>query len=132
MQNLDKILNVLESYYTFKVNEHSYKLSELHDIDDIIFNIDKIILNAKKNVKIKDSKIYNIGNPQTVNLLSLIKLIEKIIKKNVEKNFMPFQVGDVLKTKANIGKDENKLGFRFKVNIDQGIRKFSKWFLNEK
>lgn len=101
-------------------------------IDDIIFNINKIILHSKKNVKIKDSKVYNIGNPQTVNLFRLIKIIEKIIKKNVKKNFMPFQTGDVLKTKANIGKDENKLGFRFKVNIEQGVKNFYKWFLNEK
>jgi UDP-glucuronate 4-epimerase len=101
-------------------------------IDDIIFNINKIILYSKKNVKIKDSKVYNIGNPKTVNLFKLIKIIEKIIKKNVKKNFMPFQTGDVLKTKANIGKDENKLGFRFKVNIEQGVKNFYKWFLNEK
>ena len=101
-------------------------------IDDIIFNINKIILHSKKNIKIKDSKVYNIGNPQTVNLLRLIKIIEKIIKKNVKINFMPFQTGDVLKTKANIGKDENKLGFRFKVNIEQGVKNFYKWFLNEK
>lgn len=101
-------------------------------IDDIIFNINKIILHSKKNIKIKDSKVYNIGNPQTVNLLRLIKIIEKIIKKNVKINFMPFQTGDVLKTKANIGKDENQLGFRFKVNIEQGVKNFYKWFLNEK
>jgi UDP-glucuronate 4-epimerase len=101
-------------------------------IDDIIFNINKIILHSKKNIKIKDSKVYNIGNPQTVNLFRLIKIIEKIIKKNVKINFMPFQTGDVLKTKANIGKDENKLGFRFKVNIEQGVKNFYKWFLNEK
>jgi UDP-glucuronate 4-epimerase len=101
-------------------------------IDDIIFNINKIILSSKKSLKVKDSKVYNIGNPQSVSLLRLIKVIENIVKKKVKKNFMPFQIGDVLKTKANISKDENKLGFRFKVNIDQGIRKFSKWFLNEK
>jgi hypothetical protein len=101
-------------------------------IDDIIFNINKIILHSKKNIKIKDSKFYNIGNPQTVNLLRLIKLIEKIIKKNVKINFMPFQTGDVLKTKANIGKDENKLGFRFKINIEQGVKNFYKWFINER
>lgn len=101
-------------------------------IDDIIFNINKIILHSKKNVKIKDSKVYNIGNPQTVNLFRLIKIIEKITKKNVKKNFMPFQTGDVLKTKANIGKDENKLGFTFKVNIEQGVKNFYKWFLDEK
>ena len=45
---------------------------------------------------------------------------------------MPFQTGDVLKTKANIGKDENKLGFRFKINIEQGIKNFYKWFINER
>jgi UDP-glucuronate 4-epimerase len=123
--------NILKNKKIDVYNYGNHKRSFTY-IDDIIFNINKIILSSKKSLKVKDSKVYNIGNPQSVSLLRLIKVIENIVKKKVKKNFMPFQIGDVLKTKANISKDENKLGFRFKVNIDQGIRKFSKWFLNEK
>ena len=41
-------------------------------------------------------------------------------------------MGDVLKTKAYIGKEENRLDFKFKVNIEEGIKKFANWFLNER
>lgn len=41
MQNLEKILSVLESYYIFKVNEFSYKLSESTEIDNIVVNFEE-------------------------------------------------------------------------------------------
>ena len=41
MQDLHKILNVLESYYAFKVNEYSYKLSELKEINEIISSFEE-------------------------------------------------------------------------------------------
>jgi len=101
-------------------------------IDDIILNINKIVKNSDKNKYKKDSIVYNIGNPVSVSLFKLIKIIEAVLSKKVKKNLMPFQMGDVLKTKAYIGKEENRLDFKFKVNIEEGIKKFANWFLNER
>jgi UDP-glucuronate 4-epimerase len=123
--------NILKNKKIDIYNYGNHKRSFTY-IDDIIFNINKIILNSKKNIRIKDSRVYNIGNPQSVSLFRLIKVIECIIEKKIQINLMPFQIGDVLKTKANISKIENKLGFKFQVNLEQGIKKFYKWFLNEK
>jgi UDP-glucuronate 4-epimerase len=123
--------NILENKKIDIYNYGNHKRSFTY-IDDIILNINKIVKNSNKNKYKKDSIVYNIGNPISVSLLKLIKIIEAVLSKKVKKNLMPFQMGDVLKTKAYIGKEENRLDFKFKVNIEEGIKKFANWFLNER
>ena len=100
-------------------------------ISDLIENIQKIIL-FYKNKKKPFSVIHNIGNPKSIDLRYLVVLIEKEMKKKIFKNFLPLQTGDVVKTLANVKKEQLNLGFKFKVNIEQGIKKFSKWFFYER
>jgi UDP-glucuronate 4-epimerase len=123
--------NILENKKIDIYNYGNHKRSFTY-IDDIILNINKIVKNADKNKSKKDSIVYNIGNPNSVSLFKLIKIIESVLSKKVKKNLMPFQMGDILKTKAYIGKAENRLDFKFKVNIEEGIKKFANWFLNER
>lgn len=123
--------NILEGKKIDIYNYGNHKRSFTY-IDDIILNINKIVKNSDKNKYKKNSIVYNIGNPNSVSLFKLIKIIEAVLSKKVKKNLMPFQMGDVLKTKAHIGKEENRLDFKFKVNIEEGIKKFANWFLNEK
>lgn len=123
--------NILEDKKIDIYNYGNHKRSFTY-IDDIILNINKIVKNSDKNKYKKDSIVYNIGNPVSVSLFKLIKIIEAVLSKKVKKNLMPFQMGDVLKTKAYIGKAENRLDFKFKVNIEEGIKKFANWFLNER
>jgi UDP-glucuronate 4-epimerase len=123
--------NILENKKIDIYNYGNHKRSFTY-IDDIILNINKIVKNSDKNKYKKDSIVYNIGNPVSVSLFKLIKIIEAVLSKKVKKNLMPFQMGDVLKTKAYIGKEENRLDFKFKVNIEEGIKKFADWFLNER
>jgi len=101
-------------------------------IDDIIENINKIIIDSKMSKNIKNSKIYNIGNPRTVSLFELIRIIKKILLKKIKINYMPLQIGDVMKTQSYIGKEERRLGFKFKINIEEGLKRFSKWFFYER
>ena len=123
--------NILEDKKIDIYNYGNHKRSFTY-IDDIILNINKIVKNSDKNKYKKDSIVYNIGNPVSVSLFKLIKIIETVLSKKIKKNLMPFQMGDVLKTKAYIGKEENRLDFKFKVNIEEGIKKFANWFLNER
>jgi UDP-glucuronate 4-epimerase len=123
--------NILEDKRIDIYNYGNHKRSFTY-IDDIILNINKIVKNSDKNKYKKDSIVYNIGNPNSVSLFKLTKIIEAVLSKKVKKNLMPFQMGDVLKTKAYIGKEENRLDFKFKVNIEEGIKKFANWFLNER
>ena len=41
------------------------------------------------------------------------------------------QAGDVQKTKANINKAKNLIGYNPRTNFQNGIKKFMEWFLSK-
>ena len=91
--------------------------------------IDDIILGTKAAIEKNYSfEIFNLGNNKSVNLLDFIKIIEKKLNKKAIINFQPMQSGDVKETYADISESEEKLGFKPKILIDEGIQKFIKWY----
>jgi UDP-glucuronate 4-epimerase len=91
--------------------------------------IDDIILGTKtaieKNYKFE---IFNLGNNKSINLLDFIKTIENKLNKKAIINFEPMQSGDVKETYADISESEEKLGFKPKISINEGIPKFIEWY----
>ena len=59
-------------------------------------------------------------------------VVEKQLGKKTKKKLLPLQTGDVVKTIANVKKEQSKMGFKFKIDIQEGIRRFAIWFKNEK
>ncbi len=72
--------------------------------------------------------VYNIGNNQPVELMTLIETIEQKLGKQAEKNFLPMQPGDVPATFADITDLEQAVGFRPSTPIDVGISRFVDWY----
>ncbi len=101
-------------------------------ITDIIYNIDKVLKFTNKTVKIKDCKVFNIGNPKSIYLKNLIKLIKKILNKKIKITYLGKQKGDVYKTKATNVNESRLMGFKYKVDLENGLIKFYEWFKNEK
>jgi UDP-glucuronate 4-epimerase len=90
------------------------------------FNIDKkISFNSKAKIR-----VLNIGNGDPKELKEYISEIEKYAKKTAKINYLPFQIGDALKTYANIKKLKNLIKFKPKVKIKKGIKKFVEWYVN--
>ena len=73
-------------------------------------------------------RIYNIGNNSPVELMHFIEILESIIGKKAEKNFMEMQVGDVPATYANIDDLYEAVGFKPETDIKTGIQKFVTWY----
>ncbi|MFQ5484137.1 MAG: NAD-dependent epimerase [Desulfobacterales bacterium] len=73
-------------------------------------------------------KIYNIGNNNPVKLLDFIQIIEKSLGKSAEKEFVDLQPGDVPKTFANIDDLIKDVGFRPRIPIEVGIKRFVSWY----
>jgi len=91
--------------------------------------IDDIILGTKAAIEKNYSfEIFNLGNNKSVNLLDFIKTIENKLNKKAIINFQPMQSGDVKETYADISESEEKLGFKPKISINEGIPKFIKWY----
>ena len=80
----------------------------------------------------KGYDVYNLGESQTTSLKELIQFIEGALKKKAIIEVLPLQPGDVSITYADVTKAKEKLGYRPKVNIGEGIRRFVEWYQAEK
>lgn len=72
--------------------------------------------------------IFNIGNPNSIELLDFIRCIEKEMQKKAMLNFLPLQDGEMLSTQADIKESKEVLGFEPLVSIEQGIKYFINWY----
>ena len=95
-------------------------------IDDLIEGI----LAAMDHLK--GFEIYNLGESQTTSLRELIVLIEKALAKKATIEKLEVQPGDVSVTYADITKARERLGYRPKVKIEEGIERFVKWYRAER
>ena len=73
-------------------------------------------------------EIINLGDSKTVSLSEFIAIIEKTLGKKALIKKMPMQPGDVEVTYADISKAKKLLGYKPKVSIEEGIRRFVKWY----
>ncbi|MGA1197187.1 MAG: NAD-dependent epimerase/dehydratase family protein [Candidatus Latescibacterota bacterium] len=73
-------------------------------------------------------RLYNIGNDQTVVLEYFISVIEGLLDKQAQKNYLPMRTGDVPITYADIDDLEQAVGYRPATSIEVGIEKFVKWY----
>ena len=73
-------------------------------------------------------EIFNLGESQTVELNYLITLLEKSLGKKAIIDRQPPQPGDVPLTFADISKARQRLGYRPRVKVEEGIPRFVDWF----
>ena len=73
-------------------------------IDDIVNAIEKIIKvrDNKMFPKGTYSRIFNIGNNKPEKLMTLVNLIQKTLNMKAKINFLDYQLGDTIRTSANI------------------------------
>lgn len=73
--------------------------------------------------------IYNLGESKTIKLVDLITLISKCLGKQPDIGRLPMQPGDVPITYADISRPRTELGYNPEVEIEEGIGRFVKWFV---
>lgn len=93
-------------------------------ITDIVDGICKSIEHCRRY------HVYNLGESQTIDLLSLIHLIAKNLGKEPKIQRLPRQPGDVPITYADITRARNEIAYQPSVTIEQGIAKFTDWYKN--
>ena len=76
----------------------------------------------------RDYHIYNLGESKTIALKELINLIAKCVGREPVIRELPLQAGDVPVTFADISRARNEIGFQPKVEMEQGIEAFVKWY----
>ena len=75
-------------------------------------------------------RIFNIGNGNPVKLLEFIELLEDTLSIKAIKVFEKIQPGDVESTFASTQNLEKWVGYKPTININDGVQKFAKWYLD--
>jgi len=83
---------------------------------------------VKENIA---GEVFNIasGRPYSVNYL--LKRLQRISGKNIAPVHLELRPGDIRKTQADINKAKKLLGYKPKVNFNQGLDKTMAWFEKE-
>ena len=92
-------------------------------VDDIVSGIESALeVNPRFG-------IFNLGESRTVSLLEMVAELESSLKKKARLHFLPEQPGDMAVTYADIGRARRELGYQPRIPLEEGIRKFTAWFL---
>jgi len=112
-----------------KVFNHGQLQRDFTFIDDIVSGISKILpLPPVPTGAEPPYAIYNIGNNQPVKLLDFIACIEKACGVSANLEMLPMQPGDVYQTCADITALQQKVDFRPRIPLQQGIEIFVDWY----
>ena len=72
--------------------------------------------------------VFNISNGKDKTVLELASLLNKIMKKSIAPVHLPPRQGDIFRTLADISQAKRTLGFRPRVDFQQGIQRTVEWF----
>lgn len=104
-------------------------------VDDIVEGVKRLISKVPtgpENAENQDStapyRLFNIGHGSPVELMEFIGEIEKNLGIEADKNMMPIQPGDVPKTWADVDSLFDLTGFKPKVSVQEGVKKFVEWY----
>ena len=91
-------------------------------------NVDYDFSQASPAASSAPYRVYNIGNNNPVKLMDYIKAIENALGIKAEIELLPLQKGDVPDTEADVSKLIADVGFKPNTSVDDGIKKFIKWY----
>lgn len=109
-----------------KVFNHGKMQRDFTYIDDIVEGIIRIQQQPPQG-EIPYS-LFNIGNNQPIELARFIRAIENACGMDAEKIMLPMQPGDVEHTYADTSRLEEKVGYKPKAEIEDGINQFVQWY----
>ena len=94
-------------------------------IDNVV-NINLLSANSEKGF----GEVFNVACNEETSLNQLLKMLNDILKINIDAEYKDVRVGDVLHSKADISKATEILGYMPKVKIKEGLEKTVDWYKN--
>ncbi len=67
-------------------------------------------------------EVFNIGSGKDYSILELVKILNKIMKKDIKPVFLSPRPGDVFRTLADLSRSRNILGFKPKIDFIEGLK----------
>jgi len=75
-----------------------------------------------------EGEVVNIGSDGEITILELAKLIKELTKSSSEIEFHPLPKDDPMRRKPDISKAKKLLGWKPKVELEEGLRMMIEWF----
>ncbi|MCH7572252.1 MAG: epimerase, partial [Planctomycetes bacterium] len=72
-------------------------------------------------------RIWNLGHSQTISLEQLIASIGRVVGKEPLLDRQPLQVGDVLRTCADLTRSREELGYQPTIDFEKGLARQWEW-----
>ena len=125
---------------TIKVFNHGNMRRDFTYVDDVVESVVRLVRRAPApNPQWSGDKpdpgssnapwrIYNIGNNSPVELMNLIRTLEKTIGKKAITEMLPMQPGDVPSTYADVDDLVRQVEFRPSTPIETGVARFVDWY----
>ncbi len=129
---------------TIKIFNYGDMRRDFTYIDDIVEGIIRVMKGAPERSVGKDGlpvppyAVYNIGGGQPENLLDFVRILqEELVRARVmpedydfeaHRELVGMQPGDVPVTYADSRELERDYGFRPKIGIREGLRRFAEWY----
>ncbi len=136
--------DILADLGTIKIFNYGNCKRDFTYIDDIIEGIYRVMQGAPEKANGEDGlplppyALYNIGGGTPENLLDYIRILqEELVNAGVlpadydfegHRELVGMQPGDVPVTYADTKQLEDDYGFRPKIGIREGLRKFAQWY----
>jgi UDP-glucuronate 4-epimerase len=73
-------------------------------------------------------RIFNIGSPETVELMRYIEVLEKCLGRKARMEMLPLQAGDVPDTDADVSELMREVGYQPAVTVETGVARFVEWY----
>lgn len=113
-----------------RVFNHGEMWRDFTYVDDIVEGV-VAVLDKPPMADGPRHRLYNIGNSQPVHLGRFIETLESLLGVKAIRENLPLQPGEVEKTFADTSALEKDFGFKPKVGIEDGLRKFVDWYRRE-
>ncbi len=73
-------------------------------------------------------EVFNIARGENYSLLDIIRALEKIVGRKLQREHFPMRTGDVRKTYADIRKAKKLMGYSPRIGLAEGLAKTWEWF----
>ncbi|PKA53110.1 UDP-glucuronate 4-epimerase 3 [Apostasia shenzhenica] len=122
----------------FEGPDHATVARDFTFIDDIVQGCIASLDTAQKSTGSGGTKkgpaqlrVFNLGNTSPVPVVELVSILERHLKVKAKKKVVKMpRNGDVLFTHANISLAKKELGYRPTTNLNTGLKRFVKWYLD--
>ncbi len=99
-------------------------------VDDVVESI--VRLCPKPPVPNKEGegshRIFNLGRGRPIALLDFVDCLETALGIKAQRNLLPMQAGDVVKTWADVSALADWIGFSPQVEVEVGVAEFVRWY----